>query len=273
MIGTDRWVCLMYHDVSPGARTPGSSDYFSVPQQAFADQLSMIEELGFRGCSIADALDAPGTPRVAISFDDGDLGQATRGFPALAERGMTATFFITTSWVDTPKYASWNQLREMRAAGMSIQSHSHTHPYLSELDEKALRVELRRSRELLDEQLGQTTTEIGLPGGDRPRGSLRRLLAEEGYRVVSTSTWGLNQDVDTTGVRYIRRCTVQGTPEEALFRSMLTGDSWLALKKQSRYGVLNFVRSSIGPSRYLRWRHKLLDTVGAGRGDSPDADG
>jgi peptidoglycan/xylan/chitin deacetylase (PgdA/CDA1 family) len=263
MMGHDRWVCLMYHDVSSGLTTPRSADYFSVPREEFARQLSMIEEMGFRGCSIAEALSAVGTRRMSISFDDGDIGQATRAFPELAKRGMSATFFITTAWVGQPAYASWDQLREMRAAGMSIQSHSHTHPYLSELDGDALREELRRSHDLLGEHLGQQTTMIALPGGNAPRSGLRSMIAEVGYRVVATSDWGVNHDREVDGVRYVRRCTVRGVPTRERFREMLAADRWLSIKKQTRYGMLNLVRSSIGPSRYLRWRSKLLDGVGA----------
>src|SRR2546425_1196796 len=119
----------MYHDVSPQSPgITGGKDFFSVSEATFERHLSTIEGMGLRGVSIAEAL-APGARDfVAISFDDGDLGQATRAFPLLAKHGMTATFFVTTGWIGRPEYASWTQLREMRDAGMSIQSHTHTHP-------------------------------------------------------------------------------------------------------------------------------------------------
>src|SRR5687767_11200904 len=137
------WVCLLYHDVTAeGTPSTGGAEYFSVSSNAFGHQLDLIQEAGLRGCSIAEALARP-TGVAAISFDDGDTGQAVRAFPALAARGMNATFFVTTTWIGTSRYASWDQLREMRASGMSIQSHTHTHPFLSELDASALREELR----------------------------------------------------------------------------------------------------------------------------------
>jgi peptidoglycan/xylan/chitin deacetylase (PgdA/CDA1 family) len=258
MAGETPWICLVYHDVTPQAETSGASSYFTVSAGDFARQLDIIADLGLRGCSIADALVNPrGT--VGISFDDGDTGQAERAFPALHARGMTATFFVTTSWVGTPGYASWEQLRDMRAAGMSIQSHTHTHPFLSELDAPQLREELRRAREILDERLGQRTSMIALPGGDAPRADLRSLLSEEGYDVVATSRWGRNAAAGRGAPRYVKRCTVRGNPDPATFSAIVTGDAWLNLRKQARERVLAFLRSSLGPTRYARWRRGFLD--------------
>ena len=252
------WICLIYHEVTEHEPRVGGADFFSVSASTFARQLSLIAGLGLRGCSIAQAITDP-RRAVAISFDDGDIGQAERAFPALAARGMTATFFVTTSWVGTPRYASWHQLREMAAAGMSIQSHTHTHPFLSELDEHRLRDELCRSRDLLDEQLQQRTTMIAFPGGDAPRPALRHVLAEEGYDVVGTSRWGRNPARGGGRPWYVKRCTVRGAPPDAHFSAIVTGDRVLSLKKQTRERVLAFLRSSLGPSRYARWRRRFLD--------------
>ena len=255
------WVCLIYHDVTVEARrATGGRGFFSVPARAFAAQLDVIRELNLRGCSIADALADP-VDVVAISFDDGDLAQATRAFPALAARGMTATFFVTTSWIGTPRYASWDQLREMRAAGMSIQSHTHSHPFLSELGATRLRDELRRSREILDEQLGQRTTMLAFPGGDAPRRRLRGLLADCGYEVIATSRWGRNYPTSSEGPRHVKRCTVLGDPPRSEFVDVVTGNRWLGLRKQARERMLASIRAVLGPSRYARWRRAFLDAT------------
>lgn len=258
----------MYHDVSAApVGITGGAGYFSVSEASFARQLSALHTAGLRGCSLADALRDETSRAVAITFDDGDLGQATRAFPALVARGMTATFFITTSWIGTPGYASWDQLKEMRAAGMSIESHTHTHPFLSELDAAALRDELRRSRELLDEHLEQRTSMIALPGGDAPRRELRGMLADEGYAVVATSRWGANRGAREGNPLFVRRCTVRGESSDAAFIDIARGDVWLALKKRARESILAALRTSLGPTRYARWRRSVLDTAGAGKRD------
>lgn len=255
---TGPWVCLIYHDVTPVDPSPGNREYFSVSAANFDRQLSIIADLGLRGCSIAEAITNP-RGAVAISFDDGDLGQAARAFPALAARGMSATFFVTTSWIGTPRYASWDQLREMVSAGMSVQSHTHTHPFLSELDEKRLSEELRRSKAILDEQLDQNTSMIAFPGGDAPRPELRSHLLEAGYEVLGTSRWGRNRVHSDRRPRYVKRCTVRGAPADADFAAIVTGNRLMSLRKQARERVLALMRSSLGPSRYARWRRRFLD--------------
>jgi peptidoglycan/xylan/chitin deacetylase (PgdA/CDA1 family) len=66
---------------------------------------------------------------VILTFDDGYADAYTNAFPILKKYGMTATFFVVTEWLDTrqPGYLTWDQVREMSAAGMSIQSHTRTH--------------------------------------------------------------------------------------------------------------------------------------------------
>ncbi len=253
------WVCLLYHDVAPR-----DSDYFATPAPAFGVQLDALRAAGYRGCSIAAALEAGPLERcAAISFDDGNRGQYAAAFPALAERGMTATFFITTAWVGRPGYVTWHELREMRAAGMSIQSHTRTHPFLSELGASALAEELRGAKTELDHELGQETDTLALPGGDFPRGRFAPLVLEAGYRVVATSAWGVNRgDRGRAGWTEVRRCTVRGEPPLDEFRRILAGDPSLGRVRRGRERVLGTLRRSLGPSRYARWRRWFLEAMG-----------
>lgn len=259
------WVCLMYHDIAlHEAGSGGGPARFAVPITEFRRQLDQLAAEGYAGRSLRAAL-APGAGRVvAITFDDGDSGQFERGFRALAERGMSATFFVTTDWVGRPGYVSWDQLREMRAGGMDVQSHSRSHPFLSELDADALSAELQGSKQALDEGLGQNTDMLALPGGDWPRRSLRHQLAAAGYRVVATSRWGTNPPAPagTEGVLGVRRCTVQGESGAEAFRRIVSGDAALGRQRWIREGTLGLLRDTLGPSRYASWRRAVLDALG-----------
>ena len=70
----------------------------------------------------------------AITFDDGYLSVYTEAFPLLAERNWPFTVFVTTGLLESNPnlYASWDQIREMAAAGATIANHTMTHPYFLE---------------------------------------------------------------------------------------------------------------------------------------------
>jgi peptidoglycan/xylan/chitin deacetylase (PgdA/CDA1 family) len=228
----------------------------------FAGQLDLLRRSGFEACSLAQAMTHPGR-RVAITFDDGVRSDYEHAFPALAERQMAATFFVVTDRVGSPGCVTWPELREMHAAGMAIQSHTRTHPFLSELGRAALRDELERAKATLDDALGQDTDQLALPGGDAPRRRFRGMIAEAGYRTVATSRWGHNGPDQGRMPRLIRRCTVSPEADEKYFRRLLAGDRIIGIRRRARETVLARVRAALGPSRYTAWRRRFLDAAGA----------
>lgn len=177
-------VCLMYHEVPEQAIDAG---YFAVPRTSFAEHLDALARCALAGRTMEAWLetatlgvsDAPG---LAITFDDGHFSHYQAAFPELLARGMAATFFVITDRVGTVGYASWAQLREMADAGMSIQSHTASHPFLSELHPTAAAAELRRSRDAIEQTLGRPVTSLALPGGDSVRGWSPDEYAAQGFR-------------------------------------------------------------------------------------------
>jgi peptidoglycan/xylan/chitin deacetylase (PgdA/CDA1 family) len=261
------WVCLMYHDVTPEPVRPGGGgDYFSVTREGFERQLDQLADSGYSVCSLEEvvAKSGDGVKRIACTFDDGDIGQFTRGFPALAQRGMSATFFITTDWVGQAKFVSWDGLLEMKAAGMSLQSHTRSHPFLSELNAEQLRAELEGSRGELNSRLSQETTSVAFPGGDPPQPELRDTIRDAGYSIVATSRWGVNAarlPRHANEPVWIKRCTVRGAMPDALYQRVIDGDRWLSARKELREAALRGLRASLGPTRYARIRRGFLDAA------------
>lgn len=266
MIAHDRrtstpWVSLVYHDVMPATSASGGGpERFAVPLSMFELMLDTIRDEGFLGCSLATALAERGKRRLAITFDDATAGQFEHAMPALRARGMTATVFAATDWVGKPGFMTWDQLRQISDWGMSVQSHTRSHPFLSELDETRLNPELVESKAALDRELRQDTNQIAFPGGDAPASRLRHLLAAAGYTVVVGTRWGRNADPPPPD-RFIRRCTVRGsiTAEEA--RRFVNADPWLAMAMHPREAALRSLRSTLGASRYERWRRRFLNVL------------
>jgi peptidoglycan/xylan/chitin deacetylase (PgdA/CDA1 family) len=265
----------MYHQVLGGDPVPGSGDYFGVSLDTFRRHLDEIGAAGYRGCSLSEALAGGTDRRVAITFDDGTIGHFDHALPELSARGMTATFFVTTTWVGQPGYAGWDQLRAMQKAGMEIGSHTRTHPFLSELQPEALTSELAGSRAEIERQLGREVRCLALPGGDAPRRALRHLLGDAGYTAVATSRWGVNPDPPPRAAGWIRRATVRGAAPLTEFRRILDADAMLSLRHQAREAILGALRRALGPSRYARWRRHFLDAAdgGGGPGSGRDAGG
>jgi len=251
----------MFHEVLSKEPAGTSAEYFAVSREAFGCYLDVISATGFRGCSLKEARSAATGRRVAITFDDGTIGHYEHALPELVARGMTATFFVTTTWIGRPGYATWDQLDTLRQAGMEIGSHTRTHRFLSELDADDVQRELRGAKEEIDAALGQRTEAIALPGGDAPQRPLRRLFAEAGYAAVATSRWGRNADPPLESLAWIRRCTVRAAPPGE-FRRILQRDRVLSARRQVRESVLGALRRALGPSRYARWRRQFIEAAG-----------
>lgn len=263
----DRRVILSYHNVvsDPGAAHGDTSLHLPLP--AFCAQMRELVA-HFTVVSLA-ALRSPAShldkPRVAITFDDAEAGVYLNAMPALKARDMTATIYVVTQWVGRSRFMTWDQLREARDQGISIQSHTCSHPFLSELEPDALRVELGESKRILDRELGQDTNEIAFPGGDPPRHGLRRIIQEEGYRYAVGTRWGTNAD-DFGATVFAKRCTFRGDTTREHARRVIHGDARLAIGEASKETVLRNLRAFVGPSRYAYWRRLLLNRF---TGDGP----
>lgn len=251
----------MYHDVLPRGE---DGDSFAVPAHRFDEHLSTIRASGYGGVSLEVALSGAVDRPVAITFDDGTASQVHQAFPRLVQHGMTATFFVVTDWVGRPGYATWDDLRRLKDEGMEIGSHTHRHPFLSELDVHEVEAELRRSREILNTRLAQETRTLALPGGDFPSGSARGAISETGYDIVATSVFGRNPFSPQGGAspRFVRRCTVRGDADAGLIEQALAGERHLFLRRTIREGLLRNLRRGLGPSRYARWRRRFFNAIG-----------
>lgn len=265
MQAADRFVALCYHDVLPSTQAAGGgAERFAVPTAMFERMLDAICALDHRGCSLEVAIRSVRERRVAITFDDATESQYLHAMPALRARGMTATVYAVPQWVGRQGYMSWDQLREIKSWGMSVQSHSFSHPFLSECTREQLRAELRDSKAALDRELGQQTMEIAFPGGDPPRFGLRGELVAAGYTVHVGTRWGVNVD-GRVGRPFVRRCTVRGDLSEADARRYVLGNRWMAAMNNPKEMLLRSMRAALGPSRYARWRRRFLDALNPNR--------
>lgn len=133
---------------------------------------------------------APARKPVVITFDDGYADFHENALPVLERHGFAATVFVTTGWLadagadaagrPLDRMLSWAQVAESAAHGVEIGGHSHSHPQLDQLGDRALREELVRSRGLLEERLGGSVRTMAYPFG-YSSARVRRMVRAAGY--------------------------------------------------------------------------------------------
>jgi peptidoglycan/xylan/chitin deacetylase (PgdA/CDA1 family) len=136
---------------------------------------------------------------VVITIDDGWRSTYTEAFPELQKRKFPFTVFIYPNIIGkTSNALSWKQIREMAEAGVDIQSHSLSHPYLTRRKHRSmtadgyaewLRRELAESRRILEKQTGQKIEFLAYPYGDYDDRVARTAL-KAGYKAALTCDFG-----------------------------------------------------------------------------------
>ncbi len=158
--------------------------------------------------------------KLLITFDDGYQNMYTGAFPILKEFSFSAVIFLVTdhigktaNWIlrdskiieerltsslsaaevdldaeakrqqEIANYPllTWDEVEEMHAGGVDFQSHSHSHHFISTLDETDLHKELALSREILEEKLKKKITGFCYPYCDYEHPQASRQLVETGY--------------------------------------------------------------------------------------------
>jgi glycosyltransferase involved in cell wall biosynthesis/peptidoglycan/xylan/chitin deacetylase (PgdA/CDA1 family) len=232
---------LMYHSISDGPE-PGVSPYYrlTTPPALFRRQIRWLATNGYRVIGLDELLrlngnGAVGGKTVVITFDDGFRDFLTSAWPTLQEFGMTATVFVTTGLVGGRflgrEVLSWEEIRELRRAGISFGSHTVRHPQLFKLPWAEVDTELRDSKGELEQRLGETVADFCYPYAyPEVHSMFRRCLSEAlesvGYRLAMTTRIGRSRPGDDPFA--LRRLPVNGADDLPFFAAKLSGAyDWL----------------------------------------------
>lgn len=248
-------IALMYHAVVGGKAAGGPDPHYSLPLAVLRRQL---DEIGCRAggaTSVRDWLSSARPESVLLTFDDGHASDRRLAMPLLLERGMRADFFINPANVGRAGFASWPELREMAAAGMSIQSHGYEHRYFTELAPGQLRESLRAARLEIEVRIGSPVFLLAPPGGRMPRG-FAEIARGCGYtHVLSSQPGWLRHEKDAC---VLPRVAVTAEVGEREFCRWLDGRRASILRQVVRYRALAIAKSVLGDARYERARERAL---------------
>lgn len=179
-----------YHDVTDNPTDSGFQRQgafpFKLACRVFEEHLEHIAAAGRSPALVPEiSLAIPGR-HLLLTFDDGGKS-ALRVGDALSRRGWRGHFFITTGLLGTRTFLGAEEVRELRAQGHVIGSHSHSHPSIyRELDRGQMVVEWRQSCDILAQLLGEPCLTGSVPGGEISPAVLRSADAA-GIRYLFTS--------------------------------------------------------------------------------------
>ncbi|MCC6546043.1 polysaccharide deacetylase family protein [Candidatus Sumerlaeota bacterium] len=216
---------LMYHYLGAAPTDAGRHAPLYVPEADFTAQLRHLSRSAIKTVSPQEydaGLSLGALAKTAwLTFDDGRLDNYTIALPALLKAKQRATFFVIAQRALSaePGYMNLAMLREAIDAGMSIGSHSLTHPRLARLTANELRREVFDSKARLEDALGVEVTSFCYPYGNFDAQVLE-LVNEAGYRLaVSTIRDNVNSGADRFR---LKRVMVQPGRTGASFRYLFS---------------------------------------------------
>jgi len=202
---------LMFHDVVedggwdasgfPGAR----AGVYKLERRDFERHLAAIrtavsaERVGVVTHRPQNAHEA----QVLLTFDDGGTSAFDPVADLLEHHGWRGHFFVPTGWIGTPGFLDVGRIRELRARGHVIGSHSCSHPRrMASCTRHELDGEWRNSIRVLEDILGEAVTVASVPGGSYSA-HVGEVAAEAGIQVLFNSE-------PTATVRSAGPCLVLG---------------------------------------------------------------
>ena len=183
---------FMYHSV--GERKPDDKYGLTVSKELFEAQIDHLLESGSPFVKVDHNIKdfsgiQPGA--VGVTFDDGYRDNLIAA-EVLIEKSVPFTIYCIAEMIGHQDFLSMQHLRELSATGLcTIGAHGLTHRRLGDLSEDDQKNELFRSRDLLEQGLGQKVTTMSLPHGSLNSKTLP-LAKEFGYEVVCSSRPGIN---------------------------------------------------------------------------------
>jgi peptidoglycan/xylan/chitin deacetylase (PgdA/CDA1 family) len=227
---------LMYHAI-----TDRGSDWigdFAVPPSRFAQHLDQLVQAGCTGLTVTELVEAvngggrlPPRP-VVITFDDGFADLHQRALPLLRERGLPATVYVTTGFVEgdqatrsrrrpPDRMLSWSQLAELLEQGVEVGGHTHSHPELDAVPRRVARQEIATCRRLIEDRLGVSPDSFTYPYG-YSTGWVRDAVAALGFSSACAVKHALSSAADDRLA--LARLEVKADTSAARLAAWLRGD-------------------------------------------------
>jgi peptidoglycan/xylan/chitin deacetylase (PgdA/CDA1 family) len=161
----------------------------------FREQMQFLKDNGFHPITLqqlheymTEGKAVPVKP-VVLTFDDGYPDTYSIVMPVMKEFGFPCTVFIPTYDADQGTRLTWQQIQEMKDAGITIASHSYRHERLTELSAAAVEEDVQKSQEALKQRLGIDNEFFCYPYG-RVNEAVEDVMKKHGVKLAVTMNPG-----------------------------------------------------------------------------------
>lgn len=170
---------------------------------------------------------------VLVTMDDGFSSVLNIAAPIMQRHRIPSVAYVTTSFMGTTSisgepYLSWDEVKRLPAAGVTVGSHAHTHRSVAKLSPRDALEEGQRSKQLLEQHLGAPIRSFAYPFGMRTDESAEtaRMLSGCGYSSIFIAQHGtLRPGAD---LARLPRVKVEGGEPLWMFKLLCRGgmDGW-----------------------------------------------
>lgn len=249
---------FMYHALLEDGKDVYEADlHYAISLSEFESQVKYCSDHGFVITSISDVLNSNIAYNIKLTiftFDDGHVSNYSAA-KILNRYKFKADFFVNSEKIGETGFLSKQQINEMYIMGMSIQSHSHTHTYISDHEELRIKDELRQSKSII-EQHTTSVVDIFAPPGGRISSLVIRLAKDIGYIAIANSKPGYwRSEID---VYNIPRIPILASTDSEVFIKFLTQDFKLMFKLMFKYKLTRVLKLALGNKMYENIRIKVL---------------
>jgi len=206
LVAAQSAVILLYHHVAED--TPPST---SISPANFDAHLRYLRDNDFNVIALDQMIASlrSGQPlpekAVVITFDDGYSSIFDTAFPMLEAYDYPFTLFLSTEPIDDGlnNYMTWDQIRQMSAAGVIIANHMVDHPYMLEVGDNEsdsqrltrLREDLLKAEQRIEQETGQSHRYLAYPYGEYDP-AIKSLLAELNFVGLAQNSGAVGPESD-----------------------------------------------------------------------------
>lgn len=234
-------IVLMYHDVYKGSETESGFQFstsfpYKISADIFESHVRFAHDYCYQNQLPLDTIE--------FTFDDGGESFYRVIAPILEKYGYRGVFFVSTSYIDTEKFLTTEQIKELHQRGHIIASHSHSHPRnMTELSESELLNEWRRSVQILEKIIQSPVVVASIPSGYNSK-EVTDSAAQAGIKILYTSK-PTDKLAHATNISLIGRYVIHcNTSTDKLSKIIYSAN--YRRKMLCRWALINCVKRLLG---------------------------